>query len=449
MLGFTTCTTLANKAYGSSPDTTITQQEKKVADWNVICYFNGDNNLGTYMVNIIDRLERKSPSSENVNVLVLYDGYEQMNPDWKGTKFVHVKEDMQDGINSPMIDKGELDMGSPGPLENLIKEALTKYPSKKNMLIFFSHGYGTVGDTPLGYKKRFSLSPDNTSNSGLTIEETHLAIKRALDAVNKGKKLDAIVMMSCVTNMLGFNYPFRDITKVVVGSEDVIQFDRAESVGREGINIWAIVQKLKECPDINKEELTKHIIDTSMKPYKKILDPYRGKDPKDINVTTLKGLAQGGLAGIDNEKMDGFMVYFNEFSDLLKGKLENIETQKATVNTLAQAVRKTRRYFGVERHDLYNLLEEIEKNTSDKDIKATSSKVRAFLKEDLIIYERYEYFYPELNSHGLSIFIPYPTQGDDEFRKCQDYYKDSEFARDTSWDEVIDLYKEGVKKLSK
>ena len=306
------------------------------------------------------------------------------------------------------------------------------------MLIFFSHGYGTAGNSVSYGHSTKSLSPDETSESGLTIEETHLAIKNALDSANEGEKLDAIIMFSCLTNMLGLNYSLKDTTKMIIGSEDIISYatKNIDNTEMDGIKLDALIRKLKHEPNIDKKELAEFIIDSSINPYKKPLNT----PERDFYLT-------GELSGIDTEKMDSFMSYFNKFSDTLKERLENPETKEKTVRTLFKASMESRIYYTMSYHDLYDLLELIEKNSDDSEIKEVTSKLRNFLEEEVIIYEKHQYHRPD-NSHGMSVYFPRPIIIDEPYRGYQEYYKKSELARDTSWDEVIELLRKGSKEFN-
>lgn len=431
---------------------TAAKQEQNIkpvqqkAEWNIIGYFNGDNNIGDTMYGMLDLLEEEG-SSDNLNFIVLYDGAE--NSDYKGwdkTKLIYLKKDSEkEKINSPTIDQGELDLGSPKTLEDYLKKVLDQFPAKRNMLVFFTHGYGARGEKK--GSQIISLSYDETSQSGMTIEEAKQAIQNALKSKNEGKKLDALIMFTCLTNMLEFNYSFKDVTKMVVGSEDEIYFKSNPNKDMEGVDVKALINKLKQNPNISKEEISKTVIDASFKRY----ENQNKKDPKNIMEARdyHKIIPGGQLSSIDTEKMDEFMVYFKCFSDTLKQKLEDKETRETTVRTLQSAVEKSRKFCKSTYHDLYHLLENIENNTEDEEIRETSSKTRDFLKNKLIIYNKASYPFVEGNNNcnGLSIQFYRTGLSLEAITENLDFYKSTEFSKNTSWDEVSDLFIKGLEEF--
>lgn len=424
---------LASTAVTSLPTEIITQ---KKADWTILGYFNGDNNLADNILSVVDHLEKEG-SSEKVNIVILYDGNKDMKryKDWEGTKLIHIKKDEKKGINSPTIDKGELDMGSPETLENFIQEALQKYPAKKNMMLFFTHGKGAAGD--LIYKNGifsyYDLSPDDTSVSGLTADKASEAMKKSLD----GKKFDAMMMFTCVTNTPEFNYAVKDITKQVIASQDLLWNDENPPEFNPGINLTSIIKGLKQNPDMGKKELTKLVIDSLTERYN---HPY--------SFSEYTPMPSQHLAGMESEKMDEFMIYFNNFSDTIKQRLEDKKTKETMVRILHKSIIGIRKYARLLYSDLYDFAEKIEQNTEDEKVKKACSELRDFIKKELIIYERYESPGREgYKPNGLLVYFPPAITGDFTYAHSQNCYKNSEFAKKTSWDEVIELFRQGVKEF--
>lgn len=431
---FTGLSLLASTVVTSLPTEIITS---KKADWTVLGYFNGDNNLADNILSVVDHLEKEG-SSENVNIVILYDGNEDMKryKGWEGTKLIHVQKDEEKGIKSPTIDKGELDMGSPVTLENFIQEALQKYPAKKNMMLFFTHGKGAAGDVIYknGKFSYYDLSPDDTSVSGLTVDKASEAMKKSLD----GKKFDAMMMFTCVTNTPEFNYAVKDLTKQVIASQDLLWNDENPPDNNPGINLTDVIKGLKQNPDISKEELTKLVIDSLTERYYN--NPYFFSE--------YTPMPRQHLAGIESEKMDEFMVYFNNFSDAIKQRLEDKATKEAMVRTLDKSVRSTIKYARILYSDLYEFTEKIEGNTEDAKIKKACSELRDFIKKELVIYERYEAPGKEdYEPNGLLVYFPHTITGDFAYEHSQNCYRASEFAKKTSWDEVVELFREGVKEF--
>ncbi|NNL78424.1 MAG: hypothetical protein HKO68_19005, partial [Desulfobacterales bacterium] len=192
----------------------------------VMLYLNGDNNLTHEVLYALDMVETVG-SSDDINLIALVDGRpgsgQPYGDAWNGSKLVYVTQDDQIGkINSIVLqDLGEQDLGSPETLENFIKKSLN-FPADRYIFCTFTHGRGIIDTGSLtmpGPHKSLAISVDETNDSQLNLAEFRLAVQRGL----QGRKFDAMVFFSCLTNMIEVGYGLRDLTSYLIASQDEIR----------------------------------------------------------------------------------------------------------------------------------------------------------------------------------------------------------------------------------
>lgn len=121
--------------------------EQPNREWTILIYYDGDNNLEQYMLDDLKEIEKGMGKSGKVEVIGLVDrakDYTDIMGDWTGTRLYRIKKSVSDDTLSSelLADMGELNMGDPKTLEDFIRTALKKYPSKKVALIMWNHGGG-------------------------------------------------------------------------------------------------------------------------------------------------------------------------------------------------------------------------------------------------------------------------------------------------------------------
>lgn len=304
-------------------------------------------------------------------------------------------------------------MGSPETIEKLVRYAAGSFPAKHYMFLTLTHGDGIIEGIINGF------SPDITSGSRLSIEDFHTALKRGLEK----EKLTALIMFSCLMNMIEINYALKDTTEIFIGSPDMIEFTAYpfEELARTspgGIAFDKMIEKLKDCPGITNEELVRFVIDASIELYKEPIASFSESRFMPLS-----------LAGIDTGKINEFAFYFKKFSKTLKNRLEDPETQTQTSDVLLKAIKGTRQYAGFAYRNLPQLLSGISDNSSDSEIKTLAKKLILILDE-LIIYERFEYR-GKKESYGIGIYFPHPVIVEEVYQSYQKIYRETRFAKDT------------------
>lgn len=186
------------------------------AEWNLLVYLNGDNNLENCAIN--DFLEMAVVgSTSDVNVIVQLDrkpGFNSQWGDWTDTRRFRIGAGMTPDPGNELMILGEINSGQgpmtstdDGSVEDFIRWACTNYPAQRNAFVFWNHGFGwrAAGD-------------DWTEDDKLWMPEVREALTNAADA---GIDMHLIGFNECLMAMLEVAHEIQPLAEVMVGSEMV------------------------------------------------------------------------------------------------------------------------------------------------------------------------------------------------------------------------------------
>lgn len=181
------------------------------ADWTVLYYVDGDNNLEDAAIKDINEME-KVGSSASLNIVAEVDrisGYDNSNGNWTDTRRGEIIYHPNTGsIGTTLASIGEKNMGAPATLTDFITWGVANYPANHYALVLWDHGGGTGG-----------ACWDDTSNDNLTIAELGQGI------AGSGVHFDIVGFDACMMSMLETAYELRSYTDYVVGSEQTEPWD--------------------------------------------------------------------------------------------------------------------------------------------------------------------------------------------------------------------------------
>jgi len=408
----------------------------------VMCYMNGDNDLNAEVLHAVDMMETVG-SSKYLNILALVDGsrnsqhgYGQI---WESTRLLHIKKDDHIGvISSPVLQElGELDLGNPETLEKFIKSCL-KFPADRYIFCAFAHGQGIIETDSLGTSNRpksLAISPDASSNRLMTQREFHEGLQKAMG----GLKFDLMVFFSCLTNMVEVGYSLRNLTNYMLGSEDVIRIvnEPPGTFQIRGIRFEDLLREVKSNPSIPIVELGKKTVDG-------FIDQYRN----ETLILDTEGKARsirysGGLSLVRCENYQKLAVRLDRLAQVLYRKLMHDE-EKDIKRFLAEmygtmaACQRYQSFLNLEYYDLQDFLIRFQEAVTDRQIKKSCLEILKFVKDHIVIYEKHT---SDSQSNGVSIYLSNFLVPDNIYDAHQAMYGASKFGQDTSWDEMIDLYR--------
>lgn len=230
-----------------------------LAEWTILVYMNGDNNLELSALHDLNEMEAAG-SSQRVNVVVQIDralGETGIDGDWTGARRYLIRGDADDGVlaSDLLEEMGELNMGDPQTLADFVAWGRQTYPANRTALLLWDHGAGWQGvsfdsDTPIG--------PDN-----LSLADLQGGLAAGL-AQSDPVRLDVVAFDACLMGQLDVLEAVQPHARYAVASEEVTP--------GQGWNYRSWLGQLYARPTIGSDELARLLVDDFSATYTQ-LDP--------------------------------------------------------------------------------------------------------------------------------------------------------------------------------
>lgn len=367
------------------------------ADWTVMMYLDGDNNLENAAISDINEMEAAGGSNSNVNIVVLIDrisGYDSSNGDWTDTRRgLIINDSNPDIIASPLESVGEKNMGDPATLSEFVSWAKSTYPASHYALILWDHGDGwsrrrvslpenikdiallEASDFPESAKSRAaSLSADSAVDDGkpvkgICVDETNggdvlkmSEVRSALEFLSQ--KIDIIAYDACLMGMMEVAYEMKDRALIHVGSE--------ETIPTAGFPYNLFLRDLLVNPAMSGTELATAMV-------KRYGESYAGGE-------TLSAINLLKIANV-NQKLDNFSKICFDLDD----QYINLEDAKYITNN----------FYIPNYYDLKNFLSNFVSKTDSLSAAAAANETIAAINDAVIA----NHSALSLNGTGLSIYL--------------------------------------------
>ncbi len=381
------------------------------AEWTVLVYLDGDNNLERDAIADFNEMERAG-STDKVNVVVQLDRIHQSGPeddtsngDWDTTRrFLVQKDDDRTKIASKeLTDLGEQNMGDPQTLADFITWGVGEYPAKHYALVIWDHGSSWAG-----------VAFDETSEKqGITLPALDAALRTATTQA-KIDRLDLVGFDACLMGQVDVLNTLEPYGKVAVAS--------AELEPNDGWAWDTWLKKLIDDPAQDAPALGTAIVDAYHAYY---------QDTKDDTVT---------LAAFDLGKIgavrDGLSALSDAMLKDLSGSYQSIAEARSSVDAYSQP--KPEEFSSIDLGDFARL---VGRQGAKGDV-ATSAKALGQTITDARIAEWHSTFHDR--STGLSVFFPQVSELYPDF-----YEQASPVPQNTSWASFLkEFYKIGGQQVS-
>ena len=336
-------------------------------------------------------------SNENFNQVIFTDGDQQADT----RRYFIVKDKNKDKIVSSYVQsKRDYDTGDYKSLAAFLKWGFSNYPAKRKIVDINDHGVAYHG-----------IAVDDTSNSLISLPNLAKAIKMGAG------KIDILNMDACLMSTIEVSYELRNLVDVIVSSED--------NTLRTGMGY---VQHLPEiiAKSHTNEEIAQNIVDMSDR-LGKDLSHYFDPDSKVPNVFT--------ISAVKESDMERLTFHLNRLSRMLLNKIQDYRRPLKTAfeKTHVLVVNKLDT-FDMGQRDLYEVLARIEieingnKNLKDQEILNTIKNTREAANRAIF---RARIHQSEKFAEGMGINISSDAVQSEE-------YKNTAFAKDTLWDELVE-----------
>lgn len=402
------------------------------ADWTVLAYLAGDNDLESALLGDLREMERVGSRPGSVEILAQVDrarGQDTSDGNWTGTRRYYVMRSANPRrIGSTLLgDLGPTNTGDPRVLKDFISFGVKRYPAKATMLVLSNHGSGFWVPPEMlsgeGRRRRgrglrhgffqptreWLLRPDPVrgiaydDGSGDCLDNREL--KQVLTHARRvlGRPVDLVGMDACLMTMLEVAYQLRDHARILVGSEELEP--------GEGWPHAAILGDLVARPAMTPAELGATIVRRYAEFY--------GADGPDVT-----------QSAIDLGKLDDLVGAVDRLARGLLAALPSSALELA----LYRAWRRTLRFFDDLYADLHHLAVNLAAATSRRDVRHAAIDVQRAIEAEggPIIAERHggRRMAP---ARGLSIYFP-------PFRDPSVFYRELDFAQRTRWADFLDAY---------
>lgn len=441
--------------------------ESTLAEWTVLIFMNGDNNLESAAFLNFKQLAAIG-SNDSVNVVVQFDRigkYYYTNPNWTQTLRFRITKGMMPFPANALADIGEANMGDGKTLAEFVTWGRSKFPAKRTMLIIWDHGQGwrlflrnmlkmqralikerttPVKDDPVSLRGAAALWRDATgvaSEKGQTApfrsapgatyrsvsrDETDVndvlynrEVEDALKTALAGEKLDVIGYDSCLMSMVETAYSLRDIGHYFVASEET------EPAWGWKYDDW--LAALEANPTQDAPALAKMTVES----YRAA---YSGPTLNDPTTT----LAAFDLAQIQN--------LASGISDLSNSLIVNVDAEIQAIKEARAATPIYSPGYLFYHVDLGQFLDQLASRTTDKDIKDRAKAVRKILSSGVIANYAGAERLGSFGSTGLAIYFPSSKQeylddpyAEGGYEKGNEFYP-VEFVQRERWADFLHVF---------
>jgi len=362
------------------------------AEWTILVYLDGDNNLEGAGVDDINEMETVG-SSADVNVIVQFDridGYDSSNGDWEDCRRAKIVQDIDSSIMSsfdlslPTCEGiGEVDMGNTNTLSDFINWGISNYPADKYMVVLWNHGGG--------WRKRRQKDGIFKSVCWDDTDGGVLHTKNVREALEKTPHLDIIGFDACLMGMVEVAYEMKNYADVFVGSEELEPWDG-----------WSYDTFLADL----------------------IAEPTMTPAALGTSIVTRYGESYGGQETQSAIDLSKITTLANALSDFASAAISNTNTFKDITEARLNAGWFAETAF----RDIYGFASEL----SGSDIATEADAVATALQDAVIA----NHSHSSLKGNGLSIYFPVAPDSPESAYSAENLF----FAADTQWDEFLNLF---------
>ncbi|MFA5162814.1 MAG: clostripain-related cysteine peptidase [Elusimicrobiales bacterium] len=284
------------EAAASLPAPNAAPPDAKPRKWTLMFYFNGKNDVESYALKDMNKLEEAGSSAEVAVTSELgrsgWPGVDSPDEKWAGARRYLVHRDSDTArIGSPPLEAfPQTDMGDWRHLAGFVRWAKSNFPAEHYMLLVWDHGWGWLDpkNPTLGYR---SISHDFDNGSYVKTAE----LKQMLESAGG---VDVFATMACFMQMAEIDWELKKHARVIVGSEEVIQLP--------SFDFAAIVRRLEAEPDAGPERLGEIFVDS----FKEL---YSRPDMLDMLEKTKYGVQ---LSAVRADRVAGLKPLLDKWAEL-------------------------------------------------------------------------------------------------------------------------------------
>lgn len=401
--------------------------------WTLICYLNGDNDLGDEVLHAVEMLEQVG-ASEQINVVVMVDAHPgfigQRSATNALTQTLYLDRNAQTGtpqfkaLNTPT----EQNMADPATLEAFVRTSRTQFPAERYLFATFTHGRGIIDYRNLSNKNDCvagAICPDDTSRSAMSIDSFSQSIRNGM----AGETLEMMVFFSCLTNMVEIGYGLRDLTRTLVASpaEIFLLNDPPGTFQIRGLRLERLLARLNATPAMSTRQTAEILIDDYVKQY---------TQNWSLAESETDARFPGMLAAMDVEQYGPLTRVLDRLAESLIDYTSNATPPADQLNrlrTLAGRVKTYRSFLNLEYVDVASMIHELAKLRLNDEISALLVEVETKLNR-LVFYQRQS---DDMGSSGVAVYFPDGRIPQNIMASHLGAYEQTAFGQQTRWASMI------------
>lgn len=229
-----------------------TLEPQPMAEWTILAYYGGDNDLENHILNDVNEFELSGASDANVRVIVLLDrspqNYSAPTDDWSGTRLYEIAADVPDAepiypptLNSTLLaDLGNLNTGDEQTLTEFLQWGVTHYPAKRYAVAFSSHGAAWAG-----------IVTDTTSGDILTLPEMQSALQTSTQTAGVAQ-FDLLINDACLMSSVEYYAAIAPYFSSAIGSPELVI--------SPALDMTALTDSLRAQPSLDLTQLSYQLI---------------------------------------------------------------------------------------------------------------------------------------------------------------------------------------------
>ena len=360
-------------------------QKSDLAEWTVMAYINGKNNLEKYALMNVNQMEMVG-STDKVKIAVelgRLSSYDSSDGGWKGERrYIIRKDNDANHISSPVFQEiAKADMGDWRHLVDFVAWAKQTAPAKHYMLIVWNHGSGWLKDVSKDIWTRGISYDDETGN--------HLSTPDMGQALAATGKLDIYASDACLMQMAEVGYQIKDYADYLVQSE--------ETEPADGYTYDTLLGPLAAKPAMSAADLAK----------------LTAQSYTDHYTSSSKGATQSAVRSSTLPKLQTML---SAWADAVMAANESA--------VLKSARSQAQHFYYSDNKDLLHFVRLIDAGTKDAAVKQLGAQIEDFLAHEVIIHNAatgsgYK------NATGLAIYVPSGSYNSN--------YDELAWAKDGSW----------------